>query len=361
MAAPPAAVDSREAYPHFSYFYGDSRSWTAPIGTTSAKRPAIDPPLLAIDDDRNAIFAWTVVQTVLIGARPSAVPKGVQASFFDAAQQRWRAAETISSSDEQRASSVGFDGTGRAHVIMSGVARHFDPRQRTWSAAVSLEPAYFDPTLLRDARGDLHAVSSSCIDSLGCRLRVNRFDSAAGAWQVPMDLNAAGDDQLLFHVVQGPAGHGLVVWSAIEGEPSADNRSLWAAHVNGQSGAWSIARLASGQNGLRNDLLTTAIGANGHAAVAWRAEIDQPDGSSIATLQVTRWNPATSTWSTPISPQPRPGALDTSSVSVDALGNTTWSFARANDTTETTSTLFVRRWACRSNPTPDSGTDALSD
>jgi hypothetical protein len=340
------------AYPRFSYFDVASRSWSAPVAATGDAPAAFWGPDIAIDDDRNMIAAWNEMEAQG-GSRP--VPplnRGVQARYYDYSKQSWEPFQKLSTSGAKTA--VFFDDAARAHVI-ADVPHRYDPAQKAWAQGPALPVSTGDFALVRDERGNLQTLTVAC-NGTDCRLYATRFDLAAGTWASPTELGIIGPDNYQEHfagVVSAPSGHALAVWALAEGSASEDRYGFWATRFDPQSGAWSLPELvASGLKSFYRPTTGIAIGPNGHAAVAWMMEYEQPDGSSYDAVQVARWDPGSGRWSPSAEVQSanKPAFAGFPVITVDGIGNTTVLFREKTLPSDTESALTANRWACRTTP-----------
>jgi hypothetical protein len=237
-------------------------AWQAPINLSATGQNASDPQV-AINAQGNAVAVWT---------RFNGTNDVVQAAARSAAGA-WQAPINLSAAGQNAlAPQVGIDGQGDAVAVWirsNGINDIVQAAARSgggaWQAPINLSgngQNASDPQVAINAQGNAVAVwtrSNGTNDIVQAAVR-----SAAGAWQAPINLSAAGQNAVAPQVGIDGQGNSVAVWTRSNGS----NDIVQAAARSGRE-AWQapINLSAAGQNAGAPQV---AVNAQGNAVAIWR-------------------------------------------------------------------------------------------
>lgn len=275
---------------------GADGRWTQEValGITNAAGFAYSPPGVALDSAGNAFVAWTSVN-------------GIEAARYSAAAGTWAAAVVVSPAIYPGEPGVATDAAGNALVVWGDSGRiktaRYSKTSETWSVPVDISDGYL-PRLAMDAAGNAIVMSSRGNLPAGA-VRAMRYSVASGTWLSVTELAAVNQLYNAPQISMDAAGNAVSAWMAYTTGPTPIVQTARFVAATGVWGAVVILGPASSYD--------AAVGASGHAVVAWTS----PDGVAHA----SRYSPGSATWNAAKDISAAGAGAELRDIGVDANGH----------------------------------------
>jgi plastocyanin len=293
-------------------------SWV-PSGNLSVAGRDAEEPDVGMDAAGNAIAVWRrhdgskyIVQSA---TRPAGGAWQAPVDLSTAGETAKEPELAVDTAGDAVAVWTRFDGLD---FVVQAAAR---PAGGGWQGPLDLSAAGRDaeePQVAIDPSANALALWSR---DDGSRFVVQSSRRVAGAWEKPLDVSVAGQSAQEPQVALGPAGNAVAVWSRFNGS----NEIVQAAVGSGGGGAWGLPAdlSAAGQNA---DEPQVAIDPAGNAVAVWTRRNSPTD-----VVQSSR-RPAGGNWEAAVPLSVAGDSAEAPQVSLDPNGNAVALWSRTDAT-----------------------------